>query len=387
MKFRSKTALAVALAGALVLAACGGDDGGDADPTTTVAADTTAAADTAAPADSTAPGSAETTAPAGTDAATTTAAPADGSPVTLSLVGYAVPQAANNAAQALFAETPQGAGVTWQESYGASGDQSRAVVAGLEADYVHFSVEGDVTRLVKEGLVAEDWNAGPNKGIVTQSVVVLAVRPGNPKNIQGWDDIVKDGIGIVTPNPGSSGSARWNILAAYAHVIGNGGTEEEANAFLTKFFENTVSLPGSGREATTAFLAGTGDVLLSYENETILARQEGQELDYVVPDDTLLIENPGAVLVDAEPKAKDWLQFVLGDTAQAEYAKKGFRPLNPAIEVEVEGANDPADPFPTPATLYTVGETFGGWSDTNAKYFDEDEGIVTKIQLETGKSG
>jgi sulfate/thiosulfate-binding protein len=349
MRIRSKTALAAAMASALLFSACGGDDG---------AAD----AATAAPA-------------------------ADGTPVKLSLVGFAVPQEANNAVQAKFAEIPQGEGVSWEESYGASGEQSRSVAAGLEADYVHFSLEGDVTRLVKEGLVAEDWNAGPNHGIVTQSVVVLAVRPGNPKNIQGWDDIVQEGIGIVTPNPGSSGSARWNILAAYAHIIGNGGTEDQANEFLTKFFENTVSLPGSGRDATTAFLAGTGDVLISYENEAILARQEGQDLDYVVPDDTLLIENPGAVLVDADAKAKDWLQFVLGDTAQTEYAKKGFRPLNPAIEVEVEGANDPASPYPEPAKLFTIADTFGGWSDTNTKYFDEDNGIVTQIQLDTGKSG
>jgi sulfate/thiosulfate-binding protein len=348
MRIRSTTALAVAMASTLLLGACGGDDG---------------AADAA------------TAAPGGTE------------DVTLSLVGFAVPQEANNAVQAKFAETPEGAGVSWDESYGASGEQSRAVIAGLEADYVHFSLEGDVTRLVTEGLVAEDWNAGPNQGIVTQSVVVLAVRPGNPKNIQGWDDIVEHGIGIVTPNPGSSGSARWNILAAYAHVIGNGGTEDQAKEFLTRFFENTVSLPGSGRDATTAFLAGTGDVLISYENEAILARQTGQELDYVVPDDTLLIENPGAVLIDAEPKAADWLQFVLGDTAQTEYAKNGFRPLNAALAVEVPGANDPANPYPAPGTLFTIAETFGGWSDTNATYFDEDGGIVTQIQLDTGKSG
>jgi sulfate/thiosulfate transport system substrate-binding protein len=351
MMIRSKAALAVAVASALLLGACGGDDGG-------------------------------------ADAATTAPQGAEGAQgVTLSLVGFAVPQEANNAVQAKFADTPEGAGVAWEESYGASGEQSRAVIAGLEADYVHFSLEGDVTRLVKDGLVAEDWNAGPNKGVVTQSVVVLAVRPGNPKNIQGWDDIVGEGVGIVTPNPGSSGSARWNILAAYAHVIGNGGTEDEAKQFLTKFFENTVSLPGSGRDATTAFLAGTGDVLISYENEAILARQQGQELDYVVPDDTLLIENPGAVLIDADPKATDWLEFVLGDTAQTEYATKGFRPLNPAIDVEVPGANDPANAYPAPAELFTIADTFGGWSETNTKYFDENEGIVTQIQLDTGKSG
>jgi len=134
----------------------------------------------------------------------------------LSLVGFAVPEAANKAIAEKWAQTDDGAGVEWQTSYGASGDQSRAVEAGLEADYVHFSLEGDVTRLVDAGLVADDWNAGEHKGIVSQSVVVLVVRKGNPKNIQGWDDIVKPGVGIVTPNPGSSGSARWNILGAWA---------------------------------------------------------------------------------------------------------------------------------------------------------------------------
>jgi sulfate/thiosulfate transport system substrate-binding protein len=388
MRFRSKAVLAMAMASALLVGACGGDDS-DSEATTAAPATTAAAADTTTAAtDTTAAGDATTAAPATTAGGATTAAPApSGDPVKLSLVGFAVPQAANNAAQAVFAETPEGAGVTWEESYGASGEQSRAVVAGLKADYVHFSLEGDVTRLVKEGLVAEDWNAGPNKGIVTQSVVVIAVRPGNPKGITGWDDIVQPGIGIVTPNPGSSGSARWNILAAEAHVIGNGGTEAEAEEFLTKFFENTVALPGSGRDATTAFLAGTGDVLISYENEAILARQAGEELDYIVPDDTLLIENPGAVLIDADPKASEWLDFVLTEPAQTEYAKKGFRPLIDSVEVEVEGANDPADPFPTPAKLFTIADTFGGWSDANAKYFDEDTGIVTQIQLDTGKSG
>jgi sulfate transport system substrate-binding protein len=156
--------------------------------------------------------------------------------VELSLVGFAVPKAANNAIQAKFAETPDGQGVSWVESYGASGDQSRAVAAGLEADYVHFSLEGDVTRLVEAGLVAEDWNAGPTDGIGSESVVVLVVRPGNPKGIETWDDVVEPGVGVVTPNPGSSGSARWNILAAYGHVLANRGSDADADAFVTKLF-------------------------------------------------------------------------------------------------------------------------------------------------------
>ncbi|SME90407.1 sulfate transport system substrate-binding protein [Cellulosimicrobium cellulans J34] len=310
----------------------------------------------------------------------------DGSvePTTLSLVGFAVPKAGNDAAQELWAETEDGQGVTWETSYGPSGDQSRAVADGLEADYVHFSLEGDVTRLVDAGIVAEDWNAGEHQGIVSQSVVVLVVREGNPKNIRTWEDIVQPGIEIVTPNPGSSGSARWNILAGWGSVIANGGTEEDATEFLRKFFTNAVALPGGGRDATTAFTAGTGDVLISYENEAILARQNGETFDYVVPDQTLLIENPAAVTVDADPRAQSYLDFVLTPEGQAAFASKGFRPLTGDLDVEVEGANDPSDPFPAVPTLLTIADDFGGWPAANEKFFG-DEGIVTKVQTETGK--
>jgi sulfate transport system substrate-binding protein len=312
---------------------------------------------------------------------------ADAADVELSLVGFAVPKAANNAIQAKFAETPEGRGVSWVESYGASGDQSRAVEAGLDADYVHFSLEGDVTRLVDAGLVAEDWNAGPTGGMVSDSVVVLVVRPGNPKGIDSWDDLIEPGVEIVTPNPGSSGSARWNILAAFGHALANGGTDADAEAYVTALFENVVALPGSGRDATTAFLSGTGDVLLSYENEAILARQSGEDIEYIVPDTTLLIENPGAVLIDADPKATAWLEYVLTPEAQTEFAKLGFRPVIDGVDAgTVEGANDPADPFPAPTNLLTIGDDFGGWPEVNTAYFDPDAGRVTAIQTATGKS-
>jgi sulfate transport system substrate-binding protein len=303
----------------------------------------------------------------------------------LNLVGFAVPEAANLAIAEKWAQTEEGRGYSWKASYGPSGDQSRAVENGLDADYVHFSLEGDVTRLVDAGLVADDWAAGPNKGIVSQSVVVLVVRKGNPEDIHGWDDIVKPGVGIITPNPGSSGSARWNILAGWGHVIANGGTEADAKEYITKFFDNVVALPGGGRDATTAFTQGNGDVLISYENEAILARQSGEDFEYVVPDETLLIENPGAVLEDAAPAAQDWLDYVLSPEAQTEFAKKGFRPLGDIEEVEVEGANDPANPFPAPKTLLTIADDFGGWPDAAAKFFDEETGIITQIQAETGK--
>ncbi|MFC7479509.1 sulfate ABC transporter substrate-binding protein [Luedemannella flava] len=230
--------------------------------------------------------------------------PSGSSDVTLNIVGFAVPEAANKAIAAEWNKTDAGKGVKFKTSYGASGDQSRAVVNGLKADYVHFSVSSDVTRLVDAGLVDAGWNAGPTKGIVSSSVVVFAVRKGNPKGIRSWDDLIKPGIGIVTPNPASSGAARWNALAAWGHISANGGTEAQASDYLTKLFANVVSLPGSGREATTSFLGGTGDVLLAYENEAILAVQNGQELEWVYPDTTILIENPGAILKDANPEGQ-----------------------------------------------------------------------------------
>lgn len=312
--------------------------------------------------------------------------PAAGEKVELSLVGFAVPEAANKAIQEEWAKTPEGAGVTWLTSYGASGDQSRAVVDGLEADYVHFSVTSDVTRLVDNGLVAEDWDDGPNKGIVSSSVVVFGVRPGNPLGIETWDDLIQPGIEIVTPNPASSGAARWNALAAWGQVVANGGTEEEANAYLEKFFANVVALPGSGRDATTAFLSGTGNVLMAYENEAILARQNDQGFDYIVPDTTMLIENPGAVLIDAHPRTLDWLEFVLGPEGQYQFAQKGFRPIIDVEVGEVEGANDPANPYPEVERLLTVATDFESWSALSEKFFHETDGIVTKVIAASGKA-
>jgi sulfate/thiosulfate-binding protein len=306
---------------------------------------------------------------------------------TIHIAGFAVPEAANKAISAEYVKTPEGKGVEFQTSYGASGDQSRAVVAGLEADYVHLSVASDVTRLVDAGLVAEDWNTGPNKGVVSSSIVVFAVREGNPENIQTWDDLVKPGVEIVTPNPGSSGAARWNALAAYGQVIEDGGTEAEASEYLDKFFANVVALPGSGRDATTAFLGGTGDVLMAYENEAILARQNGEEFDYIIPDTTMLIENPGAVLEEATPAATSWLDFVLSADGQKQFALKGFRPIIDDVDYgEVEGANDPEDPFPTVENLLTVADDFESWSALSKKFFDENNGIVTVAIAKSGKA-
>jgi sulfate/thiosulfate-binding protein len=305
---------------------------------------------------------------------------------TVSIVGFSILKTANKSLIADFQKTDAGKDVEFKESYGASGDQARAVIAGLKADEVHFSLEPDMSKLVDEKLVADDWKSGDNKGIATQSVVAIVTRPGNPKNIKTWDDLAKPGIKIVTPNPGSSGSAKWNILAAYGHVLANGGSEADAGAYLKKFLANVAAFPGSGKDATTAFEGGTGDVLLSYENEAIQARSAGADFDYFIPDQTLLIQNPAAVTTDANKAAKAFLDFQLSKAGQTDYAKLGFRPLDDTIKVDVKGANDPADAFPTPKTLLTIDGDFGGWSDANKKYFDEDNGIVTKLIAASGKS-
>src|SRR6478752_7136418 len=304
---------------------------------------------------------------------------------TINVVGYSVLEQANSEVIKAFNGTDAGKDVDIKGSYGASGDQSRAVEAGQDADEVHLSLEPDVTRLVDAGLVAKDWKDNDTDGICTQSIVVMVVQKGNPKGIDSWDDLAQPGIGIVTPNPASSGSAKWNLLAAYGSVTADGGSDADADAYMKKFFANVVALPDSGRDATTAFTSGTGDVLLSYENEAILARQSGQDFDYVIPDSTLLIENPCALTEDASDAASAFHDFQLSEDGQKLYAETGYRPLVDVGDVEVKGANDEGDPYPDPEKLLTIDGDFGGWAEANTKYFDENDGILTKIQAEAGQ--
>jgi sulfate/thiosulfate-binding protein len=319
----------------------------------------------------------KSTSSSGASSADTAAATNSGQ--SISLVEYSVPKPAYDALSEAFNKTGAGKGVTFKSSYGASGTQSKNVSSGtITADYVGFSVEPDLTKLVP-AFVDAGWNSGPNKGIVSDSVVVITVRKGNPLHITGWDDLIKPGVKIVTPDPASSGSAKWNILAAYQHVIANGGTPDDAKAYLTKFFGNVVSRASSGAIATTQFLGGTGDVLISYENEAIDARQAGKEVDYIVPDESVLIENPAAVTKTASPAAKDFLTFVESDAGQKIFAQTGFRPVTQGLSYgNVKGANDPSKPFPTVKKLTTITD-LGGWTAVNAKFFG-DSGLVTQIE-------
>jgi sulfate/thiosulfate transport system substrate-binding protein len=297
----------------------------------------------------------------------------------VSVVGFSVLKTVNESVISDFQKTDAGKGVKFTTSYGASGDQSRAVIGGLHADEVHLSLEPDVSKIVDAGLIDSSWNQTATQGILTDSEVVFLVRKGNPLGIKTWDDIVKPGVKIITPNPASSGSAKWNILAAWAHGAGPGEDEAKGKAFVTKVLDNTVALPGSGNDALASFVAGNGDVLLAYENDSIAARAAGDDVDYILPDDTLLIQNPVALTKDASAPAQDFLKFQLSTAGQTDYAKSGFRPVIKGIAVEVPGANDPSNPFPAVKTQYTIDKTFGGWDEANSKYFDEKTGIITKI--------
>jgi len=297
----------------------------------------------------------------------------------VSVVGFSVLKTANEPVIADFQKTDAGKGVKFTTSYGASGDQSRAVAGGLPADEVHLSLEPDVASLVSAGLVDPSWNQTPTKGILTDSEVVFLVRKGNPLGIKTWDDLAKPGVKIITPNPASSGSAKWNILAAWAHVSGQGGTDAQAKEFVTKILKNTIALPGSGSDALASFVAGNGDVLLAYENDSIAARAAGDAVDYILPDDTLLIQNPAALTKDASAPAADFLKFQLSTAGQTDYAKAGFRPVIQGINVQVPGANDPSNPFPAVKKQYTIDKTFGGWEKANSEFFDDKTGIITKI--------
>ncbi|MDQ1667718.1 MAG: sulfate/thiosulfate transport system substrate-binding protein [Actinomycetota bacterium] len=318
---------------------------------------------------------------ASTDAAAPAASSgASNQEVTLSLVAYSTPQAAYEKIIAAFQKTDAGKNVKFSQSYGASGDQSRAVESGLPADFVMFSLETDMTRLTKAGIVADDWNSDANKGILTDSVVALVTRKGNPKGIKSFADLTKPGVDVITPNPFSSGGARWNIMAVYGSQTQAGKSEAQAAAFLTKTLKNVSVQDDSARAALQTFTGGKGDVLISYENEAIFAQQNGQDIDYVVPDSTLLIENPAAVTKNSKhPKeAKAFLDYVHSPEAQKIFTENGYRPV-------ADGGDTAGQDFPKPSGLFTIAD-LGGWAAVATKYFDVDKGIVTDIERKLGVS-
>lgn len=293
--------------------------------------------------------------------------------VTLTLVAYSTPREAYEEIIPRFQATPEGANVGFATSFAASTEQSRAVESGLPADIVALSLEPDITRLIDPGLVAEDWNADDFRGMVTDSLVVFAVRPGNPKRIATWDDLVREGVEVITPNPLTSGGARWNILAAWGAQIAQGKSDDEATDYLRQLFAHVPVQDKSARESVATFAGGKGDVLLSYENEAITAQQKGEQLEFVVPPQTILIENPVAVVTEsAHPdEAAAFVAFLRTPEAQRIFGKHGYRPVVPEVVAEFD--------FPIPEALFSIAD-LGGWPDATARFFDPDNGIVARVQ-------
>jgi sulfate/thiosulfate transport system substrate-binding protein len=311
-----------------------------------------------------------------------TTASSGGGSTKLALVAYSTPQVVYDEVIPGFRKTAAGKGVSFSESFGASGDQSRAVESGLAADVVAFSLEPDMTRLVKAGLVADDWAANAHKGLISKSVVSLIVRKGNPKDIHTWDDLLKPGIKVLTPNPFTSGAAKWNILAAYGAKSGGGEDPQKGLAYLRELITKHVTVQDkSGREALQDFASGNGDVLISYENEAITAQKKGQQVDYVIPDQTILIENPIAVVSKSKhpEQAKAFLDYALSPTAQQKFADWGYRPVDEAV-LDKNKAK-----FPTPSGLFTIRD-LGGWGKVNDAFFDPDKGSVAEIEKDAGVS-
>ena len=298
-----------------------------------------------------------------------------GSGKQLTLAAYSTPREVYEELVPRFRKTAEGDGVTFDQSYGSSGEQSRAVEAGLPADVVAFSLEPDVTRLVEAGLVADGWADNEHEGMVSRSVVVLAVRKGNPENIRGWEDLVRDGVEVITPNPFTSGGARWNVMAGYGAQLEQGKSKEQGVEFLRALFHNVSVQDKSARESLQTFAGGKGDVLIAYENEAITAQQKGEELDYVIPDQTILIENPIAVTTKAPAAAQAFVDFLRTRESQQVFAGKGYRSI---LDDLVDRQR-----YPTPKALFTIGD-LGGWDEVQKRFFDRQDGIMAGIQRELG---
>jgi sulfate/thiosulfate-binding protein len=298
----------------------------------------------------------------------------------LSLVAYSTPQVVYDELIPAFGETSEGEGVGFTTSFGASGDQSRAVEAGQDADVVTFSTEPDMTRLVDAGLVEPTWKDGPNEGLITTSVVSFVVRRGNPKNIRTWEDLIAPGVEVLTPNPFSSGAAKWNLLAGYGYASDGGKDLEAGLEYLRKLITEHVKVQDkSGREALQNFIGGNGDVLLSYEYEAITANKNGEELEYVIPDDTIKIDIDIATTKDAPAEAQAFLDYVLSEPAQETFAEWGYRPVNETV-LEANKSR-----FPNPPGLFTI-DDLGGWDKVNEELFDIEGGKIAAIEEEAGVS-
>jgi len=318
-----------------------------------------------------------------------TGSPVAGAPqkdVELTFVSFAVTKQAYANIIPKFVEKwqkEQNQKVTFRQSYGGSGSQTRAVIDGLESDIVHLALTADTFKLEKAGLIDTGWEKEhPNNSIVSKSVPAIIMREGNPKNIKIWSDLEKDGISLITADPKTSGVARWNFLAIWnAALKANNKDEAKTIDTLAKVFTNVPILTKDAREASDAFFKqGQGDVLVNYENEVILASQKGEKVNYVIPDVNLSIDNPIAVVDKNVAKhgtkevAEAFVNYLYSPEAQIEFAKVGFRSVNETVAKEKQFT----DLYPVVKDLATISD-YGGWLEADKKFF-ADGGIFDQVQ-------
>jgi sulfate/thiosulfate transport system substrate-binding protein len=300
----------------------------------------------------------------------------------LTLVAYSTPREAYGEIIPAFQKTGPGDDVSFSQSYGSSGEQARAVLAGLEADIVALSLAPDVDTLVKAGLVDARWNRQSYRGIVHRSVVVFVVRDGNPKRIKGWNDLLRDDVEVITPNPFTSGGARWNVMAAYGAWRRTGKTDRQAQGNLLRLFRNVSVQDKSARESLQTFASGKGDVLLAYENEALFARSRGQNIQFTIPRQTILIENPVAVLRRSPNRvaAEAFLRYLRFPGPQRTFARNGYRPVLKSVVAEFRKQ------FPERPGLFTIEDrSLGGWAKVQKRFFDPRTGIMARIQRQVGE--
>jgi len=297
----------------------------------------------------------------------------------VALVAYSTPKPAFATLIKSFEATKAGTGITFSQSFGASGSQETSVADGLPADVVNFSTALDMQKLVTAGLVAKSWDKGPTKGIVTDSIVSFIVRAGNPKHITTWADLIKPGVKVITPNPFSSGSAKWNLMAAYGAQLALGKSKSQALTYLSKLLANTVAQPTSASTALQQFLSGEGDVLLDYEDDALYAKSQGEPITIVTPPQSILIQNPIAVTTDASDPAgaKAFVSYLLSPAGQTIWGSLGYRPVLPKVAAKFK--------FSTPKKLFTI-DSLGGWTKVNGQFFDPTTGKVAAIEQGLGVS-
>lgn len=278
--------------------------------------------------------------------------------------------------------------VTFNQSYGGSGSQTRAIIDGLEADISHLALALDTNKLVKAGLVETGWEEKvPNQGIVTKSVAALVTRAGNPKQIKDWPDLAKPQVKLITADPKTSGVARWNFLALWGAVTQTGGDTAKATEFVTKVYGNVPILTRDAREATDVFFKqGQGDALINYENEILLAAEKGQTLPYTIPEVNVSIDNPIAIVDKNVDKhntrevAEAFAKFLFTPEAQREFALSGFRPVDASVAQEPEFVKK----FPAVKTLFTAAD-LGGWTAIQKQFF-ADGALFDQIQAKLKKA-